>query len=96
VRDPRSPRRTAARGDASGRRGSFHTFCNLSEPETEVHVAALTTYFDFDDPEPTPGSTRDLLAGKAVTLVTTSERGADTRQQRLVLADVAATRPQLS
>jgi hypothetical protein len=32
-------------------------------------VAALTTHFDFDDPEPTPGTLRDLMAGNAVALV---------------------------
>jgi hypothetical protein len=55
--------------DASGRRGSFHTFWSPSEPASEVQVAALTTHFDFDDPEPAPGSVRDLLAGEAVALV---------------------------
>jgi hypothetical protein len=55
--------------DASGRRGSFHTFWSLGEATPEVQVAALTTHFDFDDPEPVPGSLRDLMAGHAVALV---------------------------
>jgi hypothetical protein len=55
--------------DASGRRGSYRTFWNTRERPAEVHVAALTTHFDFDDPEPTPGTLRDLMAGNAVALV---------------------------
>jgi hypothetical protein len=55
--------------DASGRRGSFNTFWSTREHTAEVHVAALTTHFDFDDPEPTPGTVGELLAGHPVALL---------------------------
>jgi hypothetical protein len=55
--------------DASGRRGSFHTFWSTREHAATARVAALETHFDFDDPEPAPGSLQALLLGAPVALL---------------------------